>query len=108
VPQEIVSRLKTRDFDLATIRPLRWPPSALALVWRTGGPYNLVGYSNPAVDRAIDAGDWSAAQAALLEDPPAAFVCTREHVAVVDARIVNPRLGPYETLESLPEWEIVR
>ena len=31
-----------------------------------------------------------------------------DHIAVVDARIVNPRLGPYETLETLPEWEVAR
>jgi len=108
VPEEAVSRVRNRDFDLVTARPLRWPPSALALVWRTGAPYNLIGYSNPAVDRAVDAGDWRAAHAALREDPPGAFVCTREQIAVVDVRIVNPRLGPYEALETLPEWEIVR
>jgi hypothetical protein len=83
-----------------------WPPSAMALIWRTGAPNNLVGYSNRAVDHAIDAGDWKAARAALREDPPAAFVCTRDHLAVFDARIKNPTLGPFDILETLPDWEV--
>ena len=107
-PQETLARLKSHDFDLATIRPLRWPPAAMALVWRTGAPYNLVGYSNPAFDRAIDEGDRPAAESALREDPPAAFVCTRDHIAVVDVKIKNPVLGPYDLLETLPEWEIAQ
>jgi len=107
-PQDIVPRMKGRNFDLVTVRPLRWPPSAMALVWRTGAPHNFVGYSNPAVDRAIDEGDWPAAESALREDPPAAFVCTRDHLAVVDVRIKNPVLGPYDVLETLPEWEIAQ
>ena len=80
----------------------------MALVWRTGSPYNIFGYSNRTVDRALENGDWAAAEAALRDDPPAALVCTHDHIAVVDARIVNPRLGPYETLETLPEWEVAR
>jgi len=107
-PQDIVARMKSRNFDLVTVRPLRWPPSAMALLWRTAAPHNFVGYSNPAVDRAIDEGDWPAAESALREDPPAAFVCTREHLAVVDVRIKTPVLGPYDVLETLPEWEIAQ
>jgi hypothetical protein len=107
-PQEVLSRIKARDFDMVAGRPLRWPPSAIALAWRTGSPDNIVGYSNPAVDRAIDAGDWSAAESALRDDPPAAFVCTRDHLAVVDARIRNASLGPYELLQTLPDWEVVQ
>jgi hypothetical protein len=107
-PQDVIARMKSHNFDLATVRPLRWPPSAMALVWRTGAPYNFVGYSNPAFDRAIDEGDWPAAESALREDPPAAFVCTRDHLAVGDVRIKNPVLGPYDLLETLPEWEIAQ
>jgi len=107
-PLETLARMKSRDFDLVAVRPLRWPPSSMALVWRTGSPYNVVGYSSAAVDQALDAGDWPAAESALREDPPAAFVCTRNHLAVVDVRIKNPVLGPYDLLETLPEWEIAQ
>jgi len=107
-PQETLARMKSHDFDLVAVRPLRWPPSSMALVWRTGSPYNVVGYSSAAVDQALDAGDWPAAESALREDPPAAFVCTRNHLAVVDVRIKNPVLGPYDPLETLPEWEIAQ
>src|SRR6266550_1670687 len=107
-PQETISRLKTRHFDLVTARPIAWPPSALALAWRTGSESNFVGYSNPEVDRAIDAGDWARAESALREDPPAALVCTRNHIAVIDVRIKNPTLGPYDLLETLPEWEVAQ
>jgi hypothetical protein len=107
-PSEVLARLKARDFDLVTVRPIRWPPSAIALVWRTGSPDNPSGYSNPAVDRAIAAGDWAAALASLRDDPPAALICTREQLAVVDARIRNPRLGPYDVLETLPDWEVAQ
>lgn len=105
-PQETVSRMKSGDFDLVTARPLKWPPSAMALIWRTGSANNFVRYSNSAVDRAIDAGDWSAAEVALRDDPPAALVCTRDHLAVVDVHIKNPMLGPYEVLETLADWEV--
>ncbi|TMB11257.1 MAG: hypothetical protein E6J65_27130 [Deltaproteobacteria bacterium] len=107
-PQDAISRVASGAFDIVTARPLRWPPSSMALVWRTDGPYNIYGYSNRTVDRALDASDWAAAEAALRDDPPAALVCTHEQTAVVDARIINPRLGPYETLETLPDWEVAR
>jgi len=107
-PQETLSRVKMRDFDLVAARPISWPSSALGLVWRTGSPNNFVGYSNRDVDRAIDAGDWARAEAALREDPPAAFVCTHNHIAVVDVRIKNPTLGPYDLLETLPDWEVAQ
>jgi len=107
-PQETVSRMKSADFDLVMARPIRWPRSSMALIWRTGSANNIIGYSNPAVDHAIEAGDWDAAEAALQEDPPAAFVCTRDHVAVLDVRIKNPSLGPYDVLEALPDWEVAQ
>jgi hypothetical protein len=105
-PEEVLARLRSGDFDMFTARPLRWPPSAMALVWRSRSPDNLSGYSSPEMDRAIDARNWTAAEAALRDDPPAAFICTRDQLAVVDSRIKNPSLGPYELLETLPEWEV--
>ena len=29
-------------------------------------------------------------------------------VAVVDARIKNPMLGPFDLLETLPQWEVAQ
>ena len=107
-PQEALSRIASGAFDVVMGRPLRWPPSSMALVWRTDGPYNIFGYSNPTFDDAVDRADWAAAEAALANDPPAAFLCTHDQLAVVDARIMNPKLGPYDTLETLPEWEVAR
>jgi ABC-type transport system substrate-binding protein len=104
--EELASRLRAGKFDLTPLRVLVWPPSMAALTMKTRGPSNFWGYSNAKVDAALDAGDWAAAKAALDEDPPAAFVCTRERIAVVDARIKNPTLGPYDLLETLPEWEV--
>jgi hypothetical protein len=103
---EALKRVRSGQFDLFLARPIMWPPSAMTLNWRTGSPDNLTGYSNKLVDAALDSGDWAAAKAALLDDPPAAFICTREKIAVVDARIKNAMLGPWEILETLPEWEI--
>jgi len=106
--QEVVDRIRKRQFQLVTGRPLIWPRNALSLTWRTGAAENIFGYSNPAVDRAIDAGEWEAAEKALREDPPFAFICTRQHVAVVDSRIKNPELGPYDLLQTLPDWEVAQ
>ena len=90
------------DFDLLTVRPLTWPPVEALSSLRTGAPTNLLGYSNPAVDAALDRRDWAAAQRALDADPPFAIVCTPPYVVVVDARI---RAGSYN-LDTLPEWEV--
>ena len=106
-PQDVLSRVHRGEFDMITLHPNRWPPSSLALIWRTGSPYNLTGYSNPELDRAVDSGDWAAAEAVVRDDPPGAFVCTRDFFAVVDARIRDARFGPSEILETLPDWEVV-
>jgi hypothetical protein len=42
----------------------------------------------------------------LQDDPPVAFICTPERLAVVDSRIKNPQVGPYGYLETLPDWEV--
>lgn len=103
---EALKRVQSGQFDLVLARPMMWPPSAI--VWHTGHPDNMSGYSNKAVDAALDSGDWKAARSALRDDPPAAFICTREKVAVVDARIKNPMLGPFDLLETLPQWEVAQ
>ena len=107
-PREALSLVQAHRFDLLLAHPAMWPPSSMALSWRTGSPDNITGYSNKTLDEALDAGDWAAARDAIREDPPAAFVCTRGMLAVVDARIKNPMLGPYEILETLPDWEVAQ
>ena len=98
--------LKSQDFDLLLLRPLVWPPSSAALVWSSDSPYNRLGYRNSKVDAALKAGDWARALHALRDDPPVAFICTPERLAVVDSRVKNPQVGPYGYLETLPDWEV--
>ena len=81
------SRLKAAEFDLVTLRPLTWPPIEALANWHTGALTNVLGYSNPELDAALDRRDWKAAQRALQGDPPMAVVCTPPYVIVVDARI---------------------
>jgi hypothetical protein len=100
--------MKDGDFDIVAAAPLIWPPVMSVLYWRTGAPSNKLGYSNPRVDAALDARDWRAAKRALDEDPPAAFVCNPDRIAIVDARIKNAELGPYGLLETLPQWEVAQ
>lgn len=100
--QPYFAALKGRDFDLAAARPVVWPPGLTALNWHSRAASNVLGYSNPSVDAALDARDWIAAQRALDADPPVAFVCTPPATAVVDARIKNPTL----ILETIPDWEV--
>jgi ABC-type transport system substrate-binding protein len=98
--------LKAGDYDLAIARPLVWPPSAAGLIWRSGSLSNYVGYSNPAVDAALDRWDWAAARHELELDPPAVFFCTQQRVVVVDARVADPHLGRFEVFDSLADWRM--
>lgn len=98
--------LKVGDFDLVVARPQVWPPSAAGLSWRSGAATNYLGYSNPRVDAALDESDWAGARRELEADPPAAFFCTQERVAAVDARVIDARLGPNDSFETLPEWRV--
>jgi hypothetical protein len=63
-------------------------------------------YSDPRVDKALDASDWEAAQRALDENPPVVLICLQEKLVAVDSRIKNPRLGPLTLLEFVPDWEV--
>ncbi|HEY6910189.1 MAG TPA: hypothetical protein VI356_12515, partial [Myxococcales bacterium] len=105
-PRELLARMRSHDFDLVALRPLSWPPAMMSLSWHSGTPDNTNGYANPDVDRALDAHQWAAARAALRDDPPAAFICTRDRLAVLDARIKNPAVGSGTLMETLPEWEV--
>jgi ABC-type transport system substrate-binding protein len=105
-PLAALSLLTNQNFDLMIVRPLVWPPSSAAIVWASDSPYNQFGYSNPRVDAALKVGDWARALQELQDDPPVAFICTPERLAVVDSRVKNPQVGPYAYFETLPDWEI--
>jgi hypothetical protein len=100
--------LKTGEFDLMIETPIAWPQSDMALLWHTGSPFGARRYSNPKLDAALDAGDWARAMHELAEDPPTAFICLPERLAIMDARVKNARIGPYGFFETLPDWEIAQ
>jgi len=85
---------------------LVWPPIIATLYWRSGAPWNRLSYSNPAYDAAVDAGDYARAQVELERDPPVLFLCRRERIAAIDARLKNATLGAWGQLETLPQWEV--
>jgi hypothetical protein len=85
---------------------LVWPPAVGALYWKTNAPLNENGYSNPAYDAAVEAGDFDRAEAELKKDPPVVLLCRRERIAAVDSRIRNPTLGSWGLLDTLPTWEV--
>ena len=106
---DYLQRLDTGNFDLIIETPLAWPSSDIALMWHSTSPFGRQRrYSNPKVDAALDAGDWARAMQELREDPPAAFICLPERLAIMDARVKNARIGPYGFLETLPDWEVDR
>jgi ABC-type transport system substrate-binding protein len=85
---------------------LAWPPAVGALYWKTGASANVTGYSNPAYDAAVDAGDFDRAEAELKKDPPVLLLCRQERIAAVDARLKNATLGSWGYLDTLPDWEV--
>jgi hypothetical protein len=105
---DYVRRLETGDFDLMIEMPIAWPQSDMALLWHSRSPLGPPRYSNPKVDAALDAGDWAGAMHELAEDPPTAFICLPDRLAIVDARVKNARIGPYGFFETLPDWEVDR
>ncbi len=95
-----------RDHGIAIDNVLVWPPVIGALYWKTNGPWNVSGYSNPAYDAAVEAGDFERAEVELKRDPPVLFLCRRERIAAVDARLKNATLGSWGLLDTLPDWEV--
>jgi hypothetical protein len=103
---EVVAELKSANYDITTVSPLIWPFGMAAVQLHSGGPFNTSNYSNPAVDAALEAGDWLKTLDELDKDPPLIFLCKRDRVVVLDSRIKNPTLGPWGLLERLPDWEV--
>jgi hypothetical protein len=93
-------------YDLLVASSLVSPPGVAALLWHTGLLRDWARYANPVLDRSLRAGDFPGAIRSLESDPPALFICRPERVAALDSRVKNPRLGPFDLLESLPEWEV--
>ncbi len=104
--RQLSSKMAAGAVDIAVMPLQIWPPAASGILFRTGAPRNQFGYSNPALDEALDAGDYVRAQRELADDPPAIFICRRLRSAAIDARVKSPKLGPYDLLESLPDWEV--
>ncbi len=105
-PISSLADIAQSTFDIAVMPLQMWPPTVAALEWRTGGPLNVGGYSNAAVDEALNAAEYAKAERELADDPPALVICQRVRSAAVDVRVKNPTLGPYDLLQSLPEWEV--
>jgi hypothetical protein len=92
-------------FDIFATPVLIWPPIMAGLTFRTGTERNIQHYSDPAVDEALDAGDWGRALKALQENPPLLFICLPERLFAIDSRIKDPRISASVPFEFLPEWE---
>jgi hypothetical protein len=104
--QQLASQMAAGDLDIAVMPSQVWPPAVAGMIFRTGAERNQFGYSNPALDEALDAGDYARAQRELADDPPAIFICRRLRNAAIDVRVKNPKVGPYDLLQSLPDWEV--
>lgn len=105
-PSSIIKRAAEGLFEIIVGQVAVWPPRRAAWAWHTQSARNRFGYSNPALDEAIHAGDYARAERELQDDPPALLLCRPERTMAIDARVKNPRLGVYDMLESLPDWEV--
>lgn len=105
--QDLFALLKQGDYDLAMVRPRVSPPIMASLNWRTGAATNVLHYSNPAVDAALDRHDWAAAQRALEEDPPGVIICTQPALVVIDSRIKKVSFDS-SFRDSIPQWEVAQ
>lgn len=101
-----VPRTIAGAFDLSITPVLLVPRGAIGITFHTAAEGNYYGYSNPAFDAALDAGDYDKADEALREDPPLVILCRGERLAAVDSRIKNATLGVYGMLDTLPDWEV--
>jgi len=105
-PSSIIRRAAEGLFEIIVGQVAVWPPRRAAWAWHTQSSWNRFGYSNPALDEALYAGDYARAERELRDDPPALLLCRPERTMAIDARVKNPRLGVYDMLESLPDWEV--
>jgi hypothetical protein len=91
------------------VTPLMRPSSpAAAMHLHSAAADNLAGWSSPAADAAIEAGDPRALADAMERDPPAVALCGRERTIAVTSRVRNPSVGWWRVLDGLPDWELGR
>lgn len=100
----LLSRMIHGEYEVAIAPLLVWPRGAAAAQWVTGGPENVVGYSNAQLDAALARGDLAEAGELLQVDPPVLELAPRARRALIDSRVTDARLGPYGLLQSLPAW----
>ena len=106
-PPEAAEAFTKGRFEIFVTPLLTWPEAESLSFWRTGSSFaSGAGYSNPALDAALDAGDWKAAREAFDRDPPGFLPMGYRKMALLDPRIVNPTFGRYLRLETLPSWEV--
>jgi hypothetical protein len=101
---ECSAAMEAGDYDLMTLRPRIAPPILTAKNLRSGSAKNLYRYSNPRVDAALDAHDWSAVERELAADPPFARICNAVDLKVVDSRIKN--VSSRQFWANLVNWEV--
>lgn len=121
-PQAFVARIGRGEFDAALIDPVAgMSQSVHHLFWHTpggGGAWNLWGYSNRAVDAALDAMREASDEeqyrsgvrrflAAIREDPPALFLAWPQKIQAVSRRFALPASAAgRDALSAVGEWQL--
>lgn len=115
----LYEKLRRGEFEAALsgwAAGLKVDPS---LFWGTDGPFNFVGYSNPAADERIAEGlaaetaegaetAWKDLQRTLYGDQPYLFLYWIDEVVVVDPRFRDVKISPVALFEDLHRWWVPR
>ena len=95
------------------------PKIDLPIIWKTGGRYNWFGYSNPEVDRLLDAGVSSVdpadakhafkeAQRKIHQDNPVTFLLWVDGVMALDKRFQNTSHTLFNPLFHAEQWQVAK
>jgi peptide/nickel transport system substrate-binding protein len=100
----------TRDYD-ALVMGINGDPAlgylgALFDSRRRSGPLQYAQYADPAMDRALDAGDLAAVQAIAARDVPITFLYHARGVQGVRTRLRGLRMDLRGELASLAHWHL--